>query len=165
MIVYAIDPGYEESALVAWDGQAILEHAIEPNEMLLEYLRHEAPKAQGPLVIEMMECYGMAVGRTTFDTVFWSGRFAEAWHPQRVERLARRPVKLHLCGHARATDSNIKQAIVDRFGPNAEKAIGRKASPGPLYGVKKHCRAALAVALTWSDQHNGEIRPGVKPEF
>ena len=99
------------------------------------------------------------------DTVYVSGRFHEAWHPQRVERVPRRDVKLHLCGHARATDSNIKQAIVDRFGPSTEKAIGRKATPGPLYGIKQHCWAALAVALTWADQHGGEIRPNVKPEF
>lgn len=165
MIVYAIDPGYEESALVAWDEKAILEHAIEPNEMLLEYLRHEAKKAHGPLVIEQIESFGMAVGRTTFETVFISGRFAEAWYPQRVERVPRRQVKLHLCGHARATDSNIKQAIVDRFGPSTEQAIGRKASPGPLYGIKQHCWAALAVALTWADQHAGASGTNVKPEF
>lgn len=151
IICYAIDPGYETSAIVAWDGTMILEHAIERNESVLDYLRHEAPYAHGPLVIEMIESFGMAVGRTTFETVFWSGRFAEAWHPHRVDRITRREVKLHLCGHARATDSNIKQAIVDRFGPSTENAIGRKATPGPLYGIKQHCWSALAVALTWHD--------------
>jgi hypothetical protein len=49
-----------------------------------------------------------------------------------------------------AKDANIRQAILDRFG-GKEKAIGKKANPGPLYGVKSHLWSALAVALYISD--------------
>jgi hypothetical protein len=181
VIVIGVDPGYEQSALVAWDGCKILHHTHEDNAGILDHLRANPIDPHAPcarmlrvsgavLVIEMVESFGMAVGRTVFETVFQSGRFAEAWMPRRVERIPRREIKLHLCGHARATDSNIRQALIDRFGPSTEKAIGKKKTPGPLYGITAHKLSALAVALTWADQHQAvvdgqEIRPGIIAEF
>ncbi len=108
------------------------------------------------LVIEQIESFGMAVGREVFETVFWTGRFAEAWCPKRFERMPRREVKQHLCRSARATDSNIRQALIDRFGPGTDKAFGKKKAPGPLFGITGHKIAALAVAITWFDQHGHE---------
>ena len=61
-------------------------------------------------------------------------------------------MKLHLCHSARATDANIREALLDRYGPGKEKAVGRKAAPGPLFGVSKDIWSALAVAVTFSDQ-------------
>ena len=56
-------------------------------------------------------------------------------------------VKMNLCHSAKANDADIRQALIDRFGPGKQKAIGLKGSPGPLYGVSKHCWAALALAV------------------
>ncbi len=175
MIVLGLDPGTEQSALVAFNGESVMEHQILPNrEMLtLLYERRDADLREPAnktrvLVIEQIESFGMAVGKETFETVFWTGRFAEAWCPKRFERMPRRIIKQHLCHTARATDANIRQALIDRFGPSTEKAIGSKKQPGPLFGIKSHCWAALAVAITWFDQHGHEpqeIRPGVVPQF
>jgi len=66
------------------------------------------------------------------------------------ERISRRAVKLHLCGSARAKDANIRQALIDRYGGSA--AIGRKAAPGPLYGVSKDVWSALAIAVTYQQE-------------
>ncbi len=168
MIDFGLDPGTERSALVAFNGERVLFHVVAENAELLEKLSEPvwANLGRPILIIEKIESYGMAVGESTFTTVFWSGRFAQAWFPRRFEQMGRRIVKQHLCHTARATDSNIRQAILDRFG--GEKAIGRKASQGPLYGLKGHEFAALAVALTFYDQHAHQpetIRPGVTPEF
>ncbi len=173
MIVLGLDPGTEQSALVAFNGESVRDHRTLPNRELLMLLREirEAEIHSGNayvLVIEQIESFGMAVGKETFETVFWTGRFAEAWCPKRFERLPRRPIKIHLCQSARATDANIRQALIDRFGPTSEKAIGRKASPGPLYGLRGHEVAALAVAVTWYDLNGHlpqELRPGIRPEF
>lgn len=174
MIVIGIDPGTERSAIVGFDGQNVLKPGIFPNDQILLSLTdqfgplREAVPSPAVLVIEKIESYGMAVGETTFETVFWSGRFAQAWFPRRFERMGRRVIKLHLCHSNRATDSNIRQALIDRFGPGTEKAIGRKNLPGPLYWVKGHAMAALAVAVTWFDLNSGkpeEVRPGVRAEF
>lgn len=168
MIVFGLDPGTEKSALVAFNGKSVVRREEWPNQEMLIFLNafHNI-HAPHVLVIEQIESFGMAVGREVFETVFWTGRFAEAWCPKRFERLPRREVKQHLCHSARATDSNIRQALMDRFGPGA-KAFGTKKEPGPLFGVTGHKLAALAVAITWFDQQGHlptELRPGIVPEF
>jgi hypothetical protein len=92
------------------------------------------------------------VGREVFETVFWTGRFFEAATRRgaAVSRLPRKTIKIHLCGSARAQDSNIRVALCDRFG-GSERAKGTKKAPGPLFGIKSHEWAALALAVTWSD--------------
>lgn len=155
MKVMAIDPGYEVSAFVLFDGQRVLESAIEPNADLLRRLSSGAGPGEtfDAVVIEQIESFGMAVGREVFETVFVTGRIYErAIHrSKRVERMPRKTVKLHLCQSARAQDSNIRVALIDRFG-GTERAIGKKATPGPLYGIKSHLWAALAIAVTYTDQ-------------
>lgn len=171
MIVLGLDPGTEQSALVAFNGESVRDHRILSNREILAFL-HECSSHiyDSPivLVIEQIESFGMAVGKEVFETVFWTGRFAEAWCPKRFERLPRRPIKLHLCQSVKASDTNIRQALIDRFGPTSDVAIGKKAKPGPLYGIKGHEFAALAVAVTWFDQHGhepAEVRPGIVPQF
>lgn len=153
--VFAIDPG---PALSAWvlliDGRpACWEH--EPNEKVLRELRDLPLRSVLPCVcVEMIASYGMAVGAEVFETCVWIGRFlAEAERAgAKTSRLPRLDVKQHLCHDSRARDSNIRQALVDRYG-GKEAAIGRKASPGPLLGVSGDVWAALAVAVTWADRH------------
>ncbi|MBV8782506.1 MAG: hypothetical protein JO353_14005, partial [Phycisphaerae bacterium] len=60
----------------------------------------------------------------------------------------------------RAKDGNIRQALIDRFGPTKERAIGKKKSPGPLYGMSGDCWSALAVAVTYADQRITNIGGG-----
>ena len=102
------------------------------------------------IVIEKVESYGMAVGAEVFDTVWWAGRFAEAACRVPVVMFPRRAVKLALCGDSRAKDANILQALIDRFGGSG--AIGRKAAPGPLYGISRDVWSALAIAVTYTLQ-------------
>ena len=60
-----------------------------------------------------------------------------------------------LCKNNRAKDKNIRQALIDRFGPG-KAAIGTKKAPGPLYGLKSHLWSALAVAVVAADALEGE---------
>lgn len=151
--ILAIDPGTTRSAWVLRDQHGMYGR-IEPNEQVLERCRWFAtvadtvPEAATDVVIEKVESFGMAVGAEVFETVFWSGRFAEAARPLPVHRIGRRDVKLHLCGQTRAKDPNVRQALVDRFGGPLATRKG-----GALYGVKGDIWAALAVAVTWADLH------------
>lgn len=155
--VIAIDPGYEVSAWVRYDGARVREHGIEPNAALLDRLRAiEHGFGIGTVAIEGIESFGMAVGKEVFETVFWTGRFYEVAlrRVPTVERVYRKTVKLHLCQSARAQDTNIRVALMDRFGGTKAIAIGIKAAPGPLFGIKSHEWSALALAVTWWDQHH-----------
>lgn len=166
VIVIGCDPGTEMSALATWTGTAVASTFYESNERLCEWMRGDIVK-ESVLVIEEFESYGMAVGREVFRTIRWAGNFEALWYPGRVEFVPRRVIKQHLCHTARATDANIRQALIDRFG-GTEKAIGKKKTPGPLYALKGHLWAAFAVAITYYDLHaqDGElIRPNVTAEF
>lgn len=158
MRILAIDPGPIESAYVIWDGRKVSEFAKVRNEQLMEFLRAD-DFAMDSLhcVIEKIASYGMAVGAEVFETCYWSGRFAEAYAAgESVHRIPRLDVKLHICKDSKAKDSNIRLAIIDRFG-GKERAIGKKKTPGPLYGIKADCWAALAVAITWHDKNAGKV--------
>jgi hypothetical protein len=64
-----------------------------------------------------------------------------------VQLVYRRDVKLHLCHSPRAKDANVRQALIDRLGPQ-----GTKKNPGPTYGMKSHLWAALAVGVYAMDK-------------
>lgn len=149
--ILAIDPGPERSAWLRYKPslRRPVDFGIEANFDILEELRCDWHA--GTLVVEQVESFGMAVGREVFETVFWAGRFVEAWETasrRPFVLLPRRTVKLALCGSPRAKDSNIRQALIDRFGGSA--AIGRKAAPGPLYGIHRDVWSALAIAVTYA---------------
>jgi len=150
----SIDPGSEQSAYVRYClvADTPIAAGIEPNAAILKTL-HAISRAPGyMLAVEMIASYGMPVGKTVFDTCLWIGRFIEAWGGP-YELVYRKDVKMHLCGTTRAKDSNVRQSLIDRFGPGKAKAIGLKKTPGPLYGFKADMWAALAVAVTFADLH------------
>jgi hypothetical protein len=151
MQTWALDPGTLQSALVVVEqggpcGVLVRSHELALNAVILARCR-QAP-VTATLVVEQVECFGMPVGVEVLETVFWTGRFFEAWPNGARYRLPRRAVKLHLCASMRAKDAHVRHALLDKFG-GASTAIGRKATPGPLYGLHGHHFAALAVAVTW----------------
>lgn len=146
MILLAIDPGPTQSAWLQWTGERVLSRGFHPNDEIFERCLTQTADL---LVIEKVESFGMAVGAEVFETVFWSGRFAQHWHShggRPVERIGRHAAKMHLCHNQRAKDSNIRQALIDRFG-----MPGTKRSQGRLYGIAGHLWAALAVAVVAVD--------------
>jgi hypothetical protein len=103
----------------------------------------------------------MAVGASVFETCVWIGRFMQVSQQAGSDfsRVFRRDIKLHLCNSPRAKDGNVRQALIDRLGPQ-----GTKKAPGPTYGVKSHEWAALAVAVYGWDtifgrQSNNAVPP------
>jgi len=150
--IIAIDPGPEQSAYVVWDGKEIFDKAIMINNHLLRLLR-DLRTDINPLVIEQIQSLGMPVGKDVFETVFWIGRFYQQFHlVGDVERIIRMEVKMHICNDSRAKDSNIRQALIDRFGPPGTKKL-----PGLTYGLKKDLWQAFALAVVYSDLYiNGK---------
>lgn len=149
MKLLAIDPGNVESAWLLYDPSDEIPTAWAkvPNEEVLGVLSLEGDDRPTLLAVEMIASYGMAVGREVFDTCLWIGRFVERWGGD-FRLVYRKEVARHLCGTDRAKDANVRQALVDKFGPGKDVAIGRKATPGPLYGLTGDCWAALGVAVT-----------------
>ena len=113
------------------------------------------------MAIEQVRSYGMSVGQTTFDTVWWTGRFCQAWQGRhkdsdkdRFIQVPRMAIKMHWCHNSQAKDGNIVRAIKDRFGE-----IGTVKKPNLVYGedgtvegkMKADMWQAFALAVYWHD--------------
>jgi hypothetical protein len=144
-VVVGIDPGTTQSAWVVFDGREIIGHGWSENQHLLNH----GLWSRSHIFCEMIASYGMAVGASVFETCVWIGRFIQVANISggKVQKVFRKDIKLHLCNSPRAKDANVRQALIDRLGPQ-----GTKKSPGPTYGVKSHTWAALAVAVYGWDQ-------------
>ena len=157
--ILAVDPGSTESAwLILKDGKP-LAFDITNNDQLccmLAQPEEGLPHWVSHLAIETLHVRGMPTAQEELDTQLWAGRFIEAFSWRRKSdkgcftKIKRMDVKMHICGSSRANDSNIRQAIIDRFG-GKDSAIGKKANPGPLKGIKDDLWSALAIAITHSE--------------
>lgn len=154
----AIDPGNIESAYVLMDAETYkpIEFGKILNYELLDMVYH---KKYDEFVIENIASYGMSVGRSVFDTCIWIGRFVEAAtqnymkeYYMPISYILRAEEKMNLCHSMKAKDSNIRQALIDRFGE-----VGTKKNPGFFYGFKKDIWAAFAVGVTYIDKQKREI--------
>jgi hypothetical protein len=146
--ILAIDPGTTASGWCVWDGTQVVAHGVADNHDVRHMVKANEHGA-ALLALEMVASYGMAVGAEVFRTVWWTGRFAEAWIDsgrREPREVFRKEVKLHHCLNARAKDANVRQALIDRLGPK-----GTKKQPGPTYGISSHVWPALAVALLVAD--------------
>lgn len=152
----AIDPGNTHSGWVVIDVDTRRALAFKKtrNEELRRSIRagdfDDCPIAR----IEMVASYGMAVGADVFETCVWIGRFVETLIATGVEPelVKRHPVKLHHCHSARATDANIRQALVDRFTPGQPNhGKGTKATPGWFHGFHADIWQAYALAVYAAD--------------
>lgn len=160
MQILAVDPGTDKSAYVIYETQnaQVVEKGIENNKDLLKLLavlNHDDDV--GVLVIEMMKSYGNVMGDTVLETCVWIGRFIERW-ARKWEWIYRKTIVTQLCNSSRAKDSNVRQALIDRYRDVLrargvyEDPVGLKSSPGPLYGVKKDMWSALAVAVAYHER-------------
>lgn len=151
--VFAIDPGSALSAFVVVQGDyTVCDKAKCENEAVLQAL---TGFSSGVVVIEMVASYGMPVGREVFDTCVWIGRFTQAASALGlpVAYIFRQEEKLTLCHSARANDSNIRRALIDRFAKHDfTNGKGTKKEPDVFYGFAKDIWAAYAVAVTYLDK-------------
>lgn len=140
MRIFAIDPGTAQSAYVIFKNGLIQEKGIYPNPDIPVII--ETAAAIDLVAIEFIQCYGMAVGREVYETVWWAGRFGErasvCYGKDKVKRFARPTIKSFLTGIPRAKDPDVRRALMTRYG-------GTKKGE-PLHGVANDMWAALAVA-------------------
>ena len=152
MNILTIDPGNIESAYVLMDEHyKPLQFGKVGNENMLDIIEDSLVDR---VVIEMVASYGMAVGESVFETVFWIGRFYEATLREWIKcaRVYRKDVKMNLCGQTRAKDSNIRQALIDRFAKHDFKnGKGTKQNQDWFYGFKADIWQAYACGVTYID--------------
>jgi hypothetical protein len=150
-VILAIDPGNIESAYVVLNNElkplqfGKVDNSILNDTIICDiYCKYDIEH----VAIEMIASYGMAVGVEVFETCVWIGRFMETSlkYFGHVDKVYRKDVKSNICHSIKAKDSNIRQALIDRFG-----IVGTKKQPGWFYGFKADVWAAYAVAVTYHD--------------
>ena len=151
-MIISIDSGNTESAycLINAEDYKPVEFGKVNNEDLRRILndilqRHDVYA----VALEMVASYGMPVGASVFETCVWIGRFYEICIPYvgTVDYIYRKEEKINLCNSMKAKDSNIRQALIDRFGE-----VGTKKNQGWFYGFKSDIWAAYAIGVTWLDK-------------
>ena len=152
--IFAIDPGAQESAWVQYDVRGDIptrEFGKQGNAEVREMVRSLDDTHR--LVVEMVGHYGtgMAVGATIFDTCVWIGRFLEAWdstHGVPGAVMLRKTAVTHACGTPRGSDSNVRQAMIDRWEPDLQPRCRPK---GVLRDMTADVFQALALAAAYAE--------------
>ncbi len=142
--VLAIDPGTTQSAFVLYSNGRLERKGIMLNQQLLS----EITKLNVQIVsIEMVASYGMPVGKDVFETVVWIGRFLQQSISMgfKVTRCYRKDIKMFLCNTMRAKDSNIRQALIDKYGKPGTKNAPNLFYNDSVHKVSKDIWSALAV--------------------
>lgn len=157
MNILAIDPGNVNSAYCLMDEEYhVIEADKKSNEEVAKVVKQYGWDTEVEVVIEMVACYGMPVGKEVFDTCVWIGRFTEmvkyfrpSYEPKYVYRIEE---KKNICHAVTASDANIRRALIDRFAKHDLKnGKGTKGNPDFFFGFKADMWAAFAVGVTYLD--------------
>ena len=157
-VIFAIDPGNTESgyAVIRMPDFKLLKFGKVKNEELMRLIPSIVESVDG-FAIEMVACYGMPVGKDVFETCVWIGRFIQKARPKNHTYIYRKDEKLCLCGSLKAKDSNIKQALINRYAKHDFKTgKGVKKNPDTFYGVSKDVWQAIAVGVTYYENKEGQ---------
>jgi len=147
-----IDPGPTTVGLVEYaDSRVVGSASAMPVSDALTYIagfgRRGGPL--GAVCIERVQSYGIA-GATLLATSEVVGRLQ-----QHAIDFFSEPILLYrrdICSALQVTgkgsrDALVRQRLIEMHGGSREVAVGRKRSPGPLYGVAGHAWQALAVIM------------------
>jgi hypothetical protein len=160
-MILAIDPGNIESGYVFLNNDlSVVRKEKILNKQLLElinfFINYDS-KEETKIAIEMIASYGMAVGQTVFETCLWIGRFIQEIYIKTGREptlIYRKDEKINLCQTMKAKDSNIRQALIDRFAKHDFKnGKGTKNNQDIFYGFKSDIWAAMAVGVTYFDMY------------
>ena len=148
MGILSIDVGTTESGFCFIDKDTYkpISFGKISNNDLLKIVKNED---YDTLIYEEFQSYGMPIGISTITSITWNGRYMQIAldRGKQVDYIYRKEEKMNICGSMKAKDSNIRQALIDRFGE-----VGTKKNQGFFYGFKKDIWAAYAVGITWLDK-------------
>lgn len=160
MRIIAIDPGTTKSAFVSWDTKQDDFVQVDDNCRLglientefYDLAHHIVHNVQPELIaVEMIQSYGLTVGRSTFLTVLFVGTLVEKFRAfylghtdvlePKMNFYGRPTIKAQVGGK---NDAQIRASLRIRYG---EAKKGEK-----LYGVKKDIWSALALATALTER-------------
>lgn len=159
MNILSIDAGTTESGYCLGTSEYNpLQFGKISNEELLKIVKEAEYEI---LLYEEFQCYGMAVGQSTIISITWNGRYIQSALDRglKVEPILRKEEKMCLCGTMRAKDTNIRQALIDRFATfDYKNGKGTKGNQDFFYGFSKDSWSAFAILTTYLDKEKGVFK-------
>lgn len=167
MIVLGIDPGpqthgavvYDTDARrVLWSSKAITSYNV-IEWLILERMKPDAIVIERPAA---MGALGVGIVGHMLDTAWQAGAlWGQLWQvwKRAPHTMTRREVlrALGVLSGTGSSDARVRAAcIADHETPGGPPAVGRKATPGPLYGVSSHGWQALGLVLAWLERQRQE---------
>ena len=150
MKIIGIDPGNEETAYaVMAEDYTVIEADKQANDQFLDYTLPALIRSGiNTVVVEGIQSYGMAVGKTVFETCYIVGECRRVAKLEGAEvRIYARPEYARaLVGGMKVKDSTVRQALMTRFGGDKKGE--------PLYLLKGNSdkRSAFAIAVYHADK-------------
>lgn len=149
-MILGIDPGSEETAyaLMGEDYQVIEADKQSNDRFLDDTLPDLIDREATTVVIEGIQSYGMAVGRSVFDTCYIIGEARRIAKLKQVECFIypRPEYARAIIGGMKVKDSLIRQALMTRFGGD------KKGQALHLLKGNSDKRSAYAVAVYHADK-------------
>jgi hypothetical protein len=181
--ILAIDAGTRKSGWVLVEDNDKLkpvEYGFWDNEELEILITDTSNEIFHPnkltVIFEDIQSYGMPVGVDVFETVKWLGELRHVCKYEMLDYkfIKRSEVKNFLCKTSKASDKNVRQAIIDYYGGDSVAIGGKKcldckgkgwngrgrvyckvcagsgvqSRKGVLKGISGHVWSALGVAIT-----------------
>ena len=150
MKIIGIDPGNEETAYaVMAEDYTVIEADKQNNAQFLDFTLPALIRSGiDTVIIEGIQSYGMAVGKTVFETCYIVGECRRVAKLEGAEvRIYARPEYARaLVGGMKVKDSTVRQALMTRFGGDKKGE--------PLYLLKGNSdkRSAFAIAVYHADK-------------
>ncbi len=155
-IVLGIDPGTTETgfAMVGRDTLAPLEADKLDNVQFLQTLPSLLVSA-GEVVVEGIQSYGQAFGKTVIETCYVIGRIQQICADNKTPcHIYPRPEYARaICGTVKTNDAIIRRALITRFGGD------KKGEPLYLLKGASDKRSAFAVAVYHCDKSKLQNQP------
>ena len=152
MRILGIDPGPERCGVVVYcttERRCIFAQVLDTEPLLFRRFKSLVVLHDVELVgIERVQSYGIAGGSLLRTSEVVGRLWQSAIALEVAMRLVyRREVlsALDVSGKG-SRDALVRARLLEMHGGTRSAACGKKASPGPLYGVASHSWAALAVA-------------------
>ena len=175
-LVIGVDPGPLASGLIVYEvpeegavGRVLhteKQASLDTVRFALDAWRRRAAQSGTPCSVAVERTQAGPPSTAVVRTTEVVGRLWEACTARSMDcHLYYRRQVLQALGCARHgnKDSHVRNALIEIHGGSRQVAIGKKADPGPLYGVSSHAWQALGVvfahlllpALDPQDAHDG----------
>lgn len=166
-LVLALDPGNTQTGWVS----------VEPDESEMGHMqvsgfgnadntaiRHEMHRLRAYhksmlMLIEVPKPRGQPTASEEMETLIEIGRFLQMWSGP-YSYVFRQPTKIHICGTSKATDANVRQALVDRFGGQTLAVGGKRCKKCGGKGVTGRARCPSCKLSTSAGNACGRCNGG-----